>query len=97
MRALLLSILLVVIAGPVNAADPAAGRPPGPSAAPVVQSTRVETDQKTGVIRFIVNGREEALIDSTGLHVRHNVEYGGTITDTGVAFYNKASGGQHAR
>ena len=32
--------------------------------------TRIETDQDTGTIRFIVNGQEQARIDGTGLHVR---------------------------
>jgi hypothetical protein len=57
--------------------------------APAEPQTRVETDQKTGAVRFIVNGREEARIDSTGLQVRHGVEYGGTITDVGVAGYDR--------
>ena len=52
------------------------------------QATRIETDQKTGAIRFIVNGREEARIDATGLHVRQDVAYGGDLTDTGEAYYD---------
>ena len=59
--------------------------------APAEPQTRIETDQKTGAIRFIVKGREEARIDATGLHVRQGVSYGGTITATGVAAYGKAS------
>ena len=59
--------------------------------APAEPQTRIETDQKTGAIRFIVKGREEARIDATGLHVRQGVYYGGTITATGVAAYGKAS------
>ena len=51
--------------------------------------TRVETDQATGAVRFIVNGREEARIDKAGLHVRDSIEYGGAITDTGEAAYGR--------
>jgi hypothetical protein len=33
---------------------------------PTGQATRIETDQKTGVIRFIVDGEEKAYIDKNG-------------------------------
>jgi hypothetical protein len=55
--------------------------------APAEPQTRVETDQATGAIRFIVKGQEQARIDSTGLHVRHHIDYGGAITDEGAAGY----------
>lgn len=53
--------------------------------APAQPQTRVETDQATGTVLFIVNGREEARIDRSGLHVRQNLEYGGILTDAGSA------------
>jgi hypothetical protein len=56
--------------------------------APRQPETRIETDQKSGAILFIVKGREEARIDDTGLHVRHEVEYGGSITAVGVSGYD---------
>ena len=56
--------------------------------APAEPQTRVETDQATGVIRFIVKGQEQARIDSTGVHVRHHIDYGGAITDKGAAGYD---------
>lgn len=66
--------------------------------APAEPQTRVETDQKTGAVRFIVNGREEARIDATGLHVRQALEYGGPITDTGAAGYDhRQANAGHAR
>ena len=55
--------------------------------APAAPQTRVETDQKTGAIRFIVNGQEAARLDSVGLHVRRHIEYGGSIMDATVAGY----------
>jgi hypothetical protein len=65
---------------------------------PAQPQTRVEADQKTGAILFIVNGREEARIDPTGLHVRQRVDYGGVIVDEGEAGYDarQAKAG-HAR
>ena len=65
--------------------------------APAQQQTRVETDQATGAIRFIANGREEARIDKDGLHVRQSVQYGGTLTDVGEAFYDHKGEAAHAR
>ena len=66
--------------------------------APAEPRTRVETDQKTGAVRFIVNGREEARIDTTGLHVRQRIEYGGMIVDEGQAGYDhRQANAGHAR
>ena len=62
------------------------------STAPVPQRTRVETDQKTGAVLFIVDGREEARIDRNGVHVRRSVEYGGTLTDIGTGGYDRQAG-----
>ena len=58
--------------------------------------TRIETDQTTGAILFIVNGREEARIDKAGLHVQADVNYGGVLTDTGPAGYQQNTGEHHA-
>jgi hypothetical protein len=55
--------------------------------APAQPQTLVETDQATGAIRFIVKGQEQARIDSTGLHVKHHIDYGDAITDEGAAGY----------
>lgn len=88
MLRLFLASILLLISGTAHAAGPApAATQPQPTGQQ--QATRIETDQKTGTIRFIVNGREEARIDATGLHVRQGVEYGGSLTDTGEAFYGR--------
>jgi hypothetical protein len=42
----------------------------GCCAVPPQQATRIETDQKTGVIRFIVDGKEQARIDKDGLRMK---------------------------
>jgi hypothetical protein len=57
--------------------------------APAPPQTRVETDQKTGALLFIVNGTEQARIDAAGVHVRRDLSYGGTITDEGEIGYDE--------
>jgi hypothetical protein len=57
--------------------------------APADPPTRVEADQAGHAIRFIVDGREEARIDATGLHVRQDVVYGDNITVIGEANYDR--------
>lgn len=84
MRRLLLATILLLISAPTHAAGPAAD-----ATAQVTQATRIETDQKTGAIRFIVDGREVARFERDGLHVRKDVNYGGLLTDTGQAGYAK--------
>jgi len=46
--------------------------------------TRIEADEKAGVIRFIVEGEERAVLDADGLHVNGSIEYTGALTDTNV-------------
>jgi hypothetical protein len=60
--------------------------------APAEPQTRIDTDQTTGAILFIVNGQEQARLDSTGLNVRHHIAYGGAITDEGAASYGRRTG-----
>ena len=55
--------------------------------APAKPQTRVETDNISGAVLFIVNGQEQARIDQYGLHVRESVEYGGYLADIGPSNY----------
>lgn len=55
-------------------------------------ATRIETDQNSGAILFIVNGREEARLDARGLHVRRDV---GSETSTIGAPYPPDAQGEH--
>ena len=81
MRRIFLTSMLLLISGTAHAAGPAAATA---QAQPTVQqATRIETDQKTGAIRFIVDGREVARFDAKGLHVRDNIDYGGEESDLG--------------
>lgn len=61
-------------------------------------ATTIKTND--GVIVFIVEGQEAARIDASGLHVRGDLAYGGTITDygsTGFDAYVKNGGGRDAK
>lgn len=47
------------------------------------EATRIEIDQKSGVIRFVVGGQERAVLDAAGLHVNGNLEFTGQTIDIG--------------
>ena len=72
---------------PTEAAQPTAHEPApaasGEAGLQVREPTRIETDQKTGAVKIIINNREVARFDAYGLHVRDDVVYGGFMTDTG--------------
>lgn len=55
---------------------------------------RIELDEEAGVIRFIIDGAEAARLDAAGLHIRGNLEYGGTLKDSGPAGYDVSSAGK---
>jgi hypothetical protein len=80
MRYVLFAAMLSFISGIAYAAGPAPAATQ-PQSTSQQQATRVETDKKTGAIRFIVNGKEVARIDATGLHVTGDVDYTGALTD----------------
>ena len=71
MRAIFLASMLLLISGTANAAGPAPAATQLPTTGQQ-QATRIETDQKTGVIRFIVDGQEVARFERDGLHLRKN-------------------------
>jgi hypothetical protein len=73
----------------VGAAEPSSAYAGPTATGEAAQATRIETDQKTGTVRFIVDGREVARFERDGLHVRQDVNYGGLLTDTGQAGYAK--------
>lgn len=61
--------------------------PPAKSAGvdPSLNGTRIETDQKAGIVRIFVAGKEAVTIDAAGLHVVGDIDYTGIVTDTGRA------------
>lgn len=56
------------------------------------QAVVIIEDQETKAFRFMIDGQEIARLDATGLRVRESVEYGGTLTDTGTAHFDKQVG-----
>ncbi len=57
---------------------------------------RLVTDQSAGVVRIVIDGKEVARFTADGLQVRDAIEYGGTITDTGTAYFDHRTGGSGA-
>lgn len=51
--------------------------PPGNKRVEIVE------DQEAGVIRFMIEGREKAILDAAGLHVREDIYFGRQIIDIG--------------
>lgn len=50
---------------------------------PADQRVEIRSDQAAGAVHIIIDGQETVIIDQQGLHVRRDIEYGGTITDYG--------------
>jgi hypothetical protein len=53
------------------------------------ETTRIETDQQANMIRIIIDGQERAVIDADGLHVNGDIDYSGTLTDTGGVGFDR--------
>lgn len=47
------------------------------------RSLQIVQDDQTQSFRFVIEGEEVARLDKKGLHVRDNIEYGGTLADVG--------------
>lgn len=62
-----------------------------PSAAGQDQQQTVDLvlDHSSGSFRFFIDGSEVARVDREGLHVRKDIEYGGTLTDTGIDHFDR--------
>jgi hypothetical protein len=82
MRLFVYACTIVLLSGFAAAADTQLPHPDQQT-----QQTRIETDQKTGAVKIIVDNREVARFDARGLHVRKDLEYGGIVSDTGEAGY----------
>lgn len=68
--------LLLVSLQAASAAESTAEKPSG-------QRVEIRPDQAAGAVRIIIDGEEAVIIDKEGLHVRRNIEYGGSISDYG--------------
>lgn len=49
-------------------------------------------DERAGIVRIIIEGREAAHFDAVGLHVRGNIDYGGMLTDYGHSGFDERAG-----
>lgn len=72
--------------------QPSAFTDPLPGGAVRPQNTRIEIDQQADVIRIVIDGAEVARFDAGGLHVRGDVNYGGSIADYGQAGFDDHAG-----
>jgi hypothetical protein len=59
-------------------AQNAVAKPPAPAETP-----QIVTDEKAGIVRVLIAGREILRIDDSGLHVKGNIEYTGQLKDAG--------------
>lgn len=59
-------------------------------------STTVVTDVEHGIVRIVIKGKEVARFTADGLQVRDAIAYGGTITDTGITYFDQHTGGSGA-
>lgn len=53
--------------------------------------TGMVSDERAGVLRFLIDGKEVARIDARGLDVREDISYGGSIVDYGQAEFDRRS------
>lgn len=64
-----------------------ADRRPPPATAPTAKADapkpEIITDEKAGVVRVLIAGREILRIDAAGLHVKGDLDYTGVMTDRG--------------
>lgn len=57
------------------------------------QRVSIVEDQDLPAFRFMIDGREVARLDTTGLHVRERITFGGNIEDIGAAGFDQHIGG----
>lgn len=49
----------------------------------------VKTDQVNGRVEIVIDGQPVAVFDATGLNVRHDINYGGVLSDYGDAGFSE--------
>ena len=52
-------------------------------------ATRIEIDPERDEIHFYIKGEVAAILRADGLHVREHINLGGSVTDYGVAGFDK--------
>ena len=89
MRYLITSLVLALVAL-VLILMPHFAKAKSGSSAPS-ETVAIIEDHNSKSFRFLIEGKEVARIDASGLHVRESIAYGGTITDTGGKAYDHHS------
>lgn len=56
-------------------------------------SPQIITDEKNGTVTIMIDGKAAMQIDKDGVHVPGNITFGGTLTDAGRAYVEKAIAG----
>lgn len=80
-----LSAIAIILAASLLAHAYAAGLAAPQSA----QRAVIVEDQEAAAFRFIIDGKEVARLDGTGLHVRESLSYGGVLTDYGTGTFDR--------
>jgi hypothetical protein len=99
--AFLAAVLFTVCAAttPALAASPteatSALAPPAPASAN--PPTNIIVDEKSGVVRIVINGQDKLVVDASGLHVNGSVTYSGTVADTNAEYHPATNAGQTSK
>lgn len=64
-----------------------------PRAQADAQRTSIVSDEKAGVLRFMIDGNQVAYIDAHGFNVLDDIGYGGAITDYGQGEFRRRAAG----
>ena len=65
-----------------------------PVKADTADRVQIIEDDALGAVRILIDGKEVARIDGSGLHVRDNVKYDGVISDTGPDGFGRHIAGE---
>ncbi|WP_319231066.1 hypothetical protein [Draconibacterium orientale] len=85
-KAVLCAFLSTVILGSSLVPHSYAGEEPATGSPPVIMGggdTQIIVDDRTDVIRFVINGETKAFLDARGFFVVNDLSYGGMLTDVG--------------
>ena len=84
-NSIILSSILVVS---VAAFSAHAVAPRSAEATEGARRVSIVEDQQAAAFRFVIGEKIVAVLDAEGLRVRQSMEYGGTLTDLGTAYFD---------
>lgn len=85
MRILFVVFLLFMLPCPIQAQENSGAAGESATAPIKPAKTRIEVDERAGIIRFFIDGQEKATLNADGLHIQGDIDYAGTIRDVGAA------------